>query len=400
MNEAALELTDCAFSKVLYQVMEVTRCSIKIRNLCKEYSTTSEILQSITVDHFGRMGSSTYIMGSRYEGTTLDTMGSDQDTVAVLKPTEVVTNLQNYHRTSLLLIQDDFTPPGYCKLQLVLNGISVTKLYCNEHPTLLSAIYIMFEAFKIETDVYDRLLIGHLLSDRIEVSFIREFHGPAMQRIGVKGKNNVMDVDMVPAFCCLCLPTRAMQWFTRKRLYDWPPQEVIEECRQLGFFVVPVGHPNSPEKDKEWRISLSLQERMLVTLFNSSQLKCFVVLKVLKNEVINQKLQGKILTSYHCKTCMLYMVETTPNDLWVPDNLLKCITACLKKLREWANDKYCPNYFIPEENMFDKLESKDLEGLSNTLKTLVTGNICSVLFGLKTDGIGGNLRFWRKSACS
>ena len=167
----------------------------------------------------------------------------------------------------------------------------------------------------------------------------------------------------------------------------------------MSFGVSPVNYsdsdsdPNSPEKDKEWRISLSLQERMLVTLFNSSQLKCFVVLKVLKNEVINQKLQGKILTSYHCKTCMLYMVETTPNDLWVPDNLLKCITACLKKLREWANDKYCPNYFIPEENMFDKLESNDLEGLSNSLKTLVTGNICSVLFGLKTDGIGENLRF-------
>ena len=227
-------MTDCAFSKVLYQVMKVTGCSIKIRNLHKEFSKTSEILQSITHDHFGRP-CATYIMGSQYEGTTLDNMGSDQDIVFVLKTMELVTDIQNYHRNGLLLIQDDFTPPGYCKLQpLSINGFPVT----NDRPMLLSTINSFLNVqFKIETDEYDRLLIGHPLQDRTEVSFEKEYHGPAMHRIGVKGK--IMDVDMVPAFCCRCLPTRAMQWLTRKRLYGWPPQEIIEECRQLGFYEAP-----------------------------------------------------------------------------------------------------------------------------------------------------------------
>ena len=152
---------------------------------------------------------------------------------------------------------------------------------------------------------------------------------------------------MVTAFRCRSLPKDDMEWFARKQPYCWPPKKVIEKCKYLGFLVVPVGHPNSIEKDKEWRISLSQQERLLVTLFSSVQLKCFGLMKVLKNELTNYKLKGEILTSYHCKTCMLYMVETTPKEFWIPSNLIKCITTCLEKLHAWAKEKYCPNYFIP-----------------------------------------------------
>ena len=117
-------------------------------------------------------------------------------------------------------------------------------------------------------------------------------------------------------------------------------------------------------------------------------------MKVLKNEVINNKLKRKILTSYHCKTCMLYMVETTPKEFWVSGNLLKCLTDCLKKLQKWVNVKQCPNYFISEENMFDKLARKDLKLLANALQTLLSGNLSNMLLNLSTSGIGARLRSW------
>ena len=128
-----------------------------------------------------------------------------------------------------------------------------------------------------------------------------------------------------------------------------------------------------------------------MVMFNSVQLKCFVLMKVLKNEVINKKLGKKVLTSYHCKTCMLYMIETTPRDFWIPTNLLKCITTCLDKLHEWTKENKCPNYFIPEENMFDKLESRDLELLANVLDALLSGDLVHGLFRINTSGIGKEL---------
>ena len=274
--------------------MELSGCSIEKRNIQKECKTASEIIRSVICDHFWGIFSS-YVFGSQYEGTWFIGMGSDEDIVFVFNKLEVVTNSQNFPETCLLLVQDDSTPPGYCKLQLVLSGAPVTFHNINS-PTMLSGICKFEEKFTsphtIDMDLHGRLLIGRLLLEHGKWSFQREFHGPAMQGVGIKGK--VFDVDMVPAFQCRCLPKDAMQWFTRKRQFGWPPQEVIEQCKQLGFLVVPVGHPNSKEKYKEWRISLSQQERLLVTLFNSVQLKCFVLMKVLKNEVINNKLKRKI----------------------------------------------------------------------------------------------------------
>lgn len=83
----------------------------------------------------------------------------------------------------------------------------------------------------------------------------------------------------------------------------------------LGFLVVSASHPESDEKEFQCRISFPEQERLLVTQFNSVQLMCYILLKIIKNEVVKKKIKEDTLTTYHCKTCMLYMLETTPREL-------------------------------------------------------------------------------------
>ena len=64
-----------------------------------------------------------YIFGSSYEGTTTLGMCSDVDRVYVLNGLPVVTGPADHSLgTCLLLVQDQTTPPGYYKLQLVHNG--------------------------------------------------------------------------------------------------------------------------------------------------------------------------------------------------------------------------------------------------------------------------------------
>ena len=383
-----VEMTQEVLSQCLYQTLEIIGVSMANRNMQKERAIATEIIESLV----NRIVPC-YICGSQYEGTSLPNMGSDIDKVLVMEELEVITSLQDCPNKSLLLIQEDLTPPGYCKLQLVLNGVPVYMYHCDNNPEFQSMICKFSRLFKIDTDGCGRKLCGRRLPESFKCKGGKtQFHGPALQLFDVNGQS--YDVDLVYAFRGRYLPKEAIEWFTRKRLYGWPRKDIIEKCRNLGFFVVPVGHPKSKESDKEWRLSLTLQERMLITMFNSVQLKCFVVMKVLKNEVINQKVGKKILTSYHCKTCMLYMIETTQRDFWIPPNLLKCISACLEKLCQWTKKRYCPNYFIPKENMFDKLESEDLELLANVLKALLKEDIFSVLLSLGTANIGFNLRMF------
>ena len=56
-------------------------------------------------------------------------MGSDLDLVYVFKKLEVVTKLQNCPEACLLLIHNDSTAPGYCKLQVTLHGDPITKFH-------------------------------------------------------------------------------------------------------------------------------------------------------------------------------------------------------------------------------------------------------------------------------
>ena len=91
-----------------------------------------------------------------------------------------------------------------------------------------------------------------------------------------------------------------------------------------------------------------------MSYFNSVQLKCYILLKIIKKELINPN-NPESLTSYHIKTCMLYMKEKTPAEFWRPENLLGCMLTALKVLSRWAKEGNCPDYFIPDENMFDRL---------------------------------------------
>ena len=153
--------------------------------------------------------------------------------------------------------------------------------------------------------------------------------------------------------------------------------------------MVPASHPDSDEKEFQWRISFSEPERLLVTRFNDVQLMCYILLKIIKNEIIKQQIKEDTLTSYHFKTCMLYMLENTPSELWIPEHLASCLFMCLRQLQAWVEADNCPNYFIPGENMFDRITNKELMlKLGEVLHTILSSDLERLIKAFETDNIG------------
>ena len=199
---------------------------------------------------------------------------------------------------------------------------------------------------------------------------------------------DIMDSDDVRAFRSYTWPDCASEWLLRERHYNWPSQEQIDKCKTLGCFFVQVGHPNSPEKHLQWRLSFSLQERLLVTDFNSVQLKCYILLKMIKKERIHKYLGKKSLTSYHFKTCMLYMIENTPAGFWTEENLLFCLRHCLHQMLVWAETGVCPNFFVPAENIFDGRISRQMQiKICEILRLILSANF-KFLLSIKTERLG------------
>ncbi|KAL3860137.1 hypothetical protein ACJMK2_010302 [Sinanodonta woodiana] len=273
-----------------------------------------------------------YVFGSQAEATD---MGIKSD-IDIICP-DFITVLQDLHSwqpglNTLLMITDSNTPPGYVMLQGVYNNAPIPV--CNQ------------QTDKFMLDAYGRSVLynGHKVFKLEEAD---THHGPANTIYYSSG----ISTDIVFAYRALSWPYMALEWIKRKRNHNWPSRETIAVIQRSGTLLVPVGQPISPERHLEWRISLSYGEKILVWQFSSSQYKCYVLLKMINKYFIKPKVGDNVLTSYHCKTCMFYMIESTPATLWQPHNLLTCIELCLRKLRTWVEEGNCPNYFIPEENI-------------------------------------------------
>ena len=274
-----------------------------------------------------------------------------------------------HYQDCVLLVQDSKTPPGYAKLQRVCYGVLGTGTMFNEQCGYSPCI-----------DAEDRACI--YLQIALGPDQVR--HGPAVS----EHKILCAASDYVPALRCRSWPACAFEWLVRQRHHNWPSQEQIDQCKTLGCFFVSVGHPCSKEKHIQYRISFSLQERLLVTAFNAVQLKCYILLKMIKREKIHTTLGEKSLTSYHFKTCMLYMIENTPAEFWRKKNLLVCLYHCLKKMLECVETGECPNYFIPEENMFEGKISKQMQQkLCDILNRILAADF-KFLVHIKSDDLG------------
>ena len=372
-------------SRMLYQVSEEIGVTVNTRKLLIERCISTENLPFFSfLDYYG---TNVYVCGSTYEGTTSPDLKSDLDIVNVHTFLPKVADISDCPMgKSLALIQDYSAPAGYFKLQLVHN-----RLPLFEHESAFLGLsffdFSQKQHLAAHTDKEGRLVCYFNPSVLITAMF-DGMHGPAM----LKHKSgNISAKDIVTALESDKWPDCASEWLVRQRHFQWPSNDMIQRCKELGCLFVPKGHPFSDEQYLQWRTSLSFQERFLVTQFNSVQLKCYVLLKILKKERVDCHMKD-VLSSYHLKTCMFYMIENTPTDFWRPENLLNCCFGCLKTVLLCVEKGNLPNYFIPAENMLDRMPRGQVRlQLYRILQDLVCAD-CTMFNDIQCDLLGDRLR--------
>ncbi|XP_065944369.1 cyclic GMP-AMP synthase-like receptor 2 [Magallana gigas] len=156
------------------------------------------------------------------------------------------------------------------------------------------------------------------------------------------------------AFCFVSdfWPPSASSWIDR--CYSWPNPEVVDDIVRKGCHFVAIGHPFGSHKNEEWRISFSRAEYKLVYSMNHCQFLTYGLLKLFLKEVVNQKSDetNKLLCSYHIKTTVFWTIRQNTLPNWCPQNLLTGFWVCFKLLLKWVYKGVCPNFFIPQNNLF------------------------------------------------
>nr|XP_022302106.1 uncharacterized protein LOC111110065 [Crassostrea virginica] len=272
--------------------------------------------------------------GSQREGFRLK--GSDLDIMILWNNHRVIWDMsqsEHYYTENKTLILSDSSesPPGFTLLELrtptPYREVQSACVPMNDR------LYISSFLFRQQTQThYDPGSIGH---------------GPCES-----GEVGGVEYDLACCFACDFWPRSASSWINR--CHSWPDREVVNEIIRNGCHFVPIGHPLGLRKHGEWRISFALAEHKLVHSMNHCQFLTYGLLKIFLKEVIDEQSQetNNLLSSYHMKTVIFWVIQQNAVPLWCPQNLLAGFWVCFKLLLKWVYEGVCPNFFIPENNLF------------------------------------------------
>lgn len=275
-------------------------------------------------NRFGDIDSISMFTGSLTEGVSLP--GSDEDEMIVLKFIRVLVKPEP--------IRDDFTDlvfvaqstnPGFVELKLSRETLQMSDYIKNSLENGTGTVSSSKFRQQFEIPGWDA-------------------HGPCV---------GYQSYDFAICLFCQHWPDLANEWITRKRVSNWPSEKIISEVVNDGCLLVPIGPRINDDNLRLWRISFSLAEKRLMYTLNHTQILCYGLLKLTLKEIIEKQEHLKnMLCSYFLKTALFWTSEEFDDHIWNYNNLYLCFQLCLHRIIRWVRECKCPNYFIPQNNMF------------------------------------------------
>nr|XP_022300826.1 uncharacterized protein LOC111109030 [Crassostrea virginica] len=282
-----------------------------------------------STDYYFRMDSGSRREGFRFKDSDFDFMFWSNNHRVLWDFSQAT--MCNTDSHALIICDSSESPPGFTLLWLPLEEAGRPVL--SSCVRINGALYISSAMYRHNTCTLER-------SDST-------VHGPCSSGVHDGG----LEYDYAHCFVSDFWPPSASSW--TNKCQSWPPSNVVDDIVQRGCHFVAIGHKLGNHADNEWRISFSQAEQKLVYAMNHTQFLTYGLLKLFVKEFNRGKIEEeKLLCSYHMKTAIFWAIQGNTIDHWCPQNLLAGFWVCYKLLLKWVYEGVCPNFFIPENNMF------------------------------------------------
>ncbi|XP_045191872.2 uncharacterized protein LOC123548570 [Mercenaria mercenaria] len=262
-----------------------------------------------------------YKLGSTSEGSTTLGLNSDTDILNCQDDVIVIQDWSEWTpgKCNLLIIQNETTPPGYCLLQVLRHDVPLPTSHETDN------VYVKDSSGKI---LYKNTIIDDIMPEGCQRQ------GPSSASAAEPG---ILASDIVTALPCKSWPQSSRAWLDRQETNTWPTAEMKIHAKTTKCFLVGVGSRTSEYSEFEWRISTSLAERCLMFNLNITQIRCYILMKMILKTYINiENLDNEsYISSYICKTVLLHCIINKHSNIWKECDILNCLNFCILTLNNY-----------------------------------------------------------------
>ncbi|XP_052865563.1 uncharacterized protein LOC128271917 [Anopheles cruzii] len=220
--------------------------------------------------------------------------------------------------------------------------------------------------------------------------------------------------EIVPAVFCPW-PREATEWVHRKRdvkvnpltkqRFQWPTPPMIQKVRSFGCHVVPVGYAPKQGQNRyrqlEWKIVFPEAERYLESCLSSTQVKLYLVAKLLLKTFVETAAPAPAATLgmfglEHLRAHLFWQCETN-YAAWPEDYLGEALLRFLNALLERIKTHRLPDYFLPARNLFENVPERVLVELHRRIFRVTENPAMHLLVALRNLKLpSGTLAFYPK----
>ena len=322
------------------------------------------------------------LSGSRLDGVPLEC--SDTDLLLLYKDVICVEEGQGEEGLTVLETRMQDCLPGYTKLHVRslcetdINGLleraTVNTFSSGVDQFLVSSTFFLNEICTLFS--YAKPLQNHVTFEGMSSN------GPAVtitlsMRNPITNTSVTEECDVVPALP-IYLRDTLKEWTHRQRYHDWPPPEVVLGVLATEACLVAISLSECKDAHLEWRICFPQGEKRLLHSLNEVQLKVYVLLKMVKREIISKVSDG--ITSYMMKNVIMWVCEGMPSALFIPEFLVDRLKNALHFIKVCIVNNFLPCYLIPQRNLLlGKLEGHNKYLVLNILSELIDSNAAYLL---------------------
>lgn len=183
------------------------------------------------------------------------------------------------------------------------------------------------------------------------------FYGPAAS---ANLRPTRQPLDFVPCLRLAHWPD--LEVFDRLQSCNLLPADVLQEMRDFGLHLVPVGYPGSVSEEKEWRASFSHSELLTAWHLAPIQKRTMIALKKCKWQLGEG---GTHLRSYFLLTTLFWVCSETPLNRWT--TIQFGVTAVLSRLTDALASHFLPCFFMKDINILQSVPPGEVSTILDTV---------------------------------